>query len=263
MVPVVGLFRCPGACPDLGAFFRGIFWGHIGGHVEQNSVCRDTNAVDERNQPHLVFWLYFIIFLQYLPLFFRISLPPWGGACPVGGAVGYCVPFGWSGLFRCLGAQRPVGRLPGGGPRFSRETGERGPGPSVIDRRFRRKPSQGVPCHVGSRPVPGGGSRHSLRESPDAKSRGGGPPPPHSMARSFPLARFGVVGRSGAVVGLFRGSSTCPDLGAFFFRISSGTQTKTAPVKCTGAGQNSIINFDPAHIPQRLPTNSAGFHITY
>ena len=35
----------------------------------------------------------------------------------------YCVPFGWAGLFRDLGAQRPVGRLPGGGPRFSRETG--------------------------------------------------------------------------------------------------------------------------------------------
>ena len=33
-------------------------------------------------------------------------------------------------------------------------------------------------CEVGSRPVPGGGSRLSLRESPDAKSRGGGPPPP-------------------------------------------------------------------------------------
>ena len=40
----------------------------------------------------------------------------WGGGR-------YCVPFGWSGLLRCLGAQRPVGRLPGGGPRFSRETG--------------------------------------------------------------------------------------------------------------------------------------------
>ena len=42
---------------------------------------------------------------------------------PGGGTVRYCVPFGWSGLFRSLGAQRPVGRLPGGGPRFSRETG--------------------------------------------------------------------------------------------------------------------------------------------
>ena len=91
MVPAVGLFRGPGACPDLGAFFRGIFLGHIGGHVEQNSVCRDTNAVDERNQPHLVFWLYFITFLQYFPLFFRISLPSrgaparWGTAYPSGG----------------------------------------------------------------------------------------------------------------------------------------------------------------------------------
>ena len=39
----------------------------------------------------------------------------WGGR--------YCVPCGWAGLLRGLGAQRPVGRLPGGGPRFSRETG--------------------------------------------------------------------------------------------------------------------------------------------
>ena len=45
------------------------------------------------------------------------------GRLPRRGAVWYCVPFGWSGLFRSLGAQRPVGRLPGGGPRFSRETG--------------------------------------------------------------------------------------------------------------------------------------------
>ena len=36
------------------------------------------------------------------------------------------------------------------------------------------------------------------------------------MGRSFPLARFGVVGRSGAVVGLFRNPSTCPDLETFF-----------------------------------------------
>ena len=36
------------------------------------------------------------------------------------------------------------------------------------------------------------------------------------MARSLPLARFGVVGRSGAVVGRFRNLCTCPDLGTFF-----------------------------------------------
>ena len=34
-------------------------------------------------------------------------------------------------------------------------------------------PAQVQTCEVGSRPVPGGGSRLSLRESPDAKSRGG------------------------------------------------------------------------------------------
>ena len=36
------------------------------------------------------------------------------------------------------------------------------------------------------------------------------------MARSFPLAGFGVVGRSGAVVGLLRDPCPCPDLGRFF-----------------------------------------------
>ena len=45
------------------------------------------------------------------------------GPWPAGAGWRYCVPFGWAGLFRDLGAQRPVGRLPGGGPRFSRETG--------------------------------------------------------------------------------------------------------------------------------------------
>ena len=58
------------------------------------------------------------------------------------------------------------------------------------------------------------------RESPDAKSRGGMPPaPPFFRARSFPLARFGVVGRSGAVVGLFRSPSAYPDLETFFHKM--------------------------------------------
>ena len=42
------------------------------------------------------------------------------------------------------------------------------------------------------------------------------PAPPWFIARSFPLARFGVVGRSGTVVELVRSPSTCPDLGTFF-----------------------------------------------
>ena len=61
---------------------------------------------------------------------------------PGGGAVGYCVPFGWSGLFRCLGAQRPSGRsaplprLPGGGPHFSREMGRKRAGAPPLDPTF-------------------------------------------------------------------------------------------------------------------------------
>ena len=39
------------------------------------------------------------------------------------------------------------------------------------------------------------------------------------MGRSFSLARFGVVGRSGAVVGLFRNPCTCPDLETFFRKM--------------------------------------------
>ena len=42
-----------------------------------------------------------------------------------------------------------------------------------------------------------------LRESPDAKSRGGCPPPPFFIARSFPLARFGVGGAAGRSLGYF------------------------------------------------------------
>ena len=46
--------------------------------------------------------------------------------------------------------------------------------------------------------------------------RNGDPRPPFFRARSFPLARFGVAGRSGTVVGLVRCPCTCPDLGRFF-----------------------------------------------
>ena len=44
---------------------------------------------------------------------------------PGGGAVGYCVPFEWSRLFRCLGAQRPGGPPARRGPHFSREMGRK------------------------------------------------------------------------------------------------------------------------------------------
>ena len=65
---------------------------------------------------------------------------------------------------------------------------------SGLDHR-RLEPATWVP-----RPVPGGGSRLSLGESPDAKSRGGGPPPPLGLGaahcRSLVLAWWGAAGRS-------------------------------------------------------------------
>ena len=44
---------------------------------------------------------------------------------------------------------------------------------------------------VGSRPVPGGGSRLSLEKARTQRVAGEGPRPPWFRARSFPLARFG------------------------------------------------------------------------
>ena len=103
-------------------------------------------------------------------------------------------------------------------------------------------PPQVSTCDVGSRPVPAG-ARWVLRTlrvvgafpgasgrsalgarllgspiSPEKWGERGGKPldPRVLIARLLPLARFGVVGRSGAVVGLFRGPSVCPDLGRFF-----------------------------------------------
>ncbi len=70
-------------------------------------------------------------------------------------------------------------------------------------------PAQVSTCGVVSRPVRAGIQAFS-RESPDAKSRGGGPRPLSFRGRSFPLARFGVVGRIGAVDGLLRGPCSVP-----------------------------------------------------
>ena len=72
---------------------------------------------------------------------------------PGGGAVGYCVPYGWSGLLRCLGAQRPGGpACPAGSPFLPRNGEKEGRGqapwtpffygPLVPTRAFRRL------CHI-------------------------------------------------------------------------------------------------------------------
>ena len=91
-------------------------------------------------------------------------------------------------------------------PRQPDDASVRLPGGSVEARRWGwvchrqvvpSRPPQVRTREVVPRPVPGGGSRLSLRESPDAKSRGGMPPaPPGFRGRSFPLARFGGCGAS-------------------------------------------------------------------
>src|SRR5699024_3373896 len=74
----------------------------------------------------------------------------------------------------------------------------------------------GWPLPRGFPPGPGRGSRLSLEKARTQRVAGGSPPPPFFMARSFPLARFCVVGRSGAMVRLFRSPPTCPDLDSHF-----------------------------------------------
>ena len=111
---------------------------------------------------------------------------------PGGGSVGYYVPFGWSGLSRCLGAQRPGGpAYPTGVPISPEKWGERGPGASAIGRRSRLDRRRLAPATWIPRPVPGGGSRLSLEKARTQRVAGEGPRPPIFMARLLPLARFG------------------------------------------------------------------------
>ena len=101
---------------------------------------------------------------------------------PGGGAVGYYVPFGWSGLFRCLGAQRPGGpAYPAGVPISPEKWGERGPGASPLDPRF--------------------------------------------YGPLVPTRSFWRLWRIVPVEGLFRSPSTCPDLGSHFSGAGVGCES--------------------------------------
>ena len=68
----------------------------------------------------------------------------------------------------------------------------------------------------GFPPGPGRGIQAFSRESPDAKSRGGGPPPPLVYGPLVPTRSFWRLWRIVPVEGLFRCPCTCPDLGRFF-----------------------------------------------
>ena len=92
-----------------------------------------------------------------------------------------------------------------------------------------------------SRPTPGGSPAFS-GESRRKERRGRCPLDPLFYG---PLARFGVVGRSGAVVGRLRGPCTCPDLGRFFVE---GCTTQRLPLggklspKVTDEGATGLPN---------------------
>ena len=80
-----------------------------------------------------------------------------------------------------------------GPPFLPRNGGEEGRGPlssigGSVGNRRRVDPATWVPARSRA------GIQAFSRESPDAKSRGGGPPPPHFMTRSLALARFGGCG---------------------------------------------------------------------
>ena len=143
---VVGLLRSPSACPDLGAFFRGIFLGHIGGHVEQNSVCRDTNAVDEKNNltsfSGCILSHSYNIFHSFFGFLFRL-----GGALlspgREGGAriPGSTYPSGGRGFSGASGRSAPLPARPRAGARLSLEESRRkehqgGRGSSSLDPPF-------------------------------------------------------------------------------------------------------------------------------
>ena len=89
---------------------------------------------------------------------------------------------------RPRGAAPRGARLPGGG-----EVPQAGPGASAVGRWSLLGPPQVSTCGVGSRPIPGGGSRLSLEKARTQRVAGGYPPPPVFLwpARCS-LARFGV-----------------------------------------------------------------------
>ena len=78
------------------------------------------------------------------------------------------------------------------------------------------RPSQVSPCEVGSRPVPGGGSRLALETARTQRVAGGCPPPPLVYGPLVGTRSFWRLWHIVLVEGLLRYPCTCPDLGRFF-----------------------------------------------
>ena len=175
---VVGLFRAPCLSPDLGTFFRENAFQHIFPRkcVPNRSWYIGGNRTSngpEATIPKPSEW-------ERAAISTRVQ----------GGALVFFPPAFF---------QRKPGPRPGpGGQRGAAPQGGFG-GTPPEGTQHRAAPgrwsgfglAQVGTCEVGSRPVPGGGSRLSLEKARTQRVAGEDPRPPFFIARSFPLARFG------------------------------------------------------------------------
>ena len=90
------------------------------------------------------------------------------------------------------------------------------------------------------------------RESPDAKSRGGGPPPPHFYGPLVGTRSFWRLWRIVPVEGLFRTPSTCPDLETFFRKnaFQHIFPQKCVPNRFQHISSNSLTTVPKPTIPK-------------
>ena len=102
--------------------------------------------------------------------------------------------------------------------------------------RCRSRPATRVPARSRA------GIQAFSRESPDAKSRGGGPPPPHFYGPLVGTRSFWRLWRIVPVEGLFRTPSTCPDLETFFRKnaFQHIFPQKCVPNRFQHIGSNSL-----------------------
>ena len=119
-------------------------------------------------------------------------------------------------------------------------------------------PAQVSTCEVGSRPVPGGGSRLSLEKARTQRVAGGCPPPPfYSPARSHSLVLAFVPHCPGG--GAITVPCTCPDLETFFHKMlfQSIFFRKMRPKSVLGYRRNSPPP-DQTTIPKTSERQQAG-----
>ena len=175
---VVGLFRVPCLSPDLESFFHKNAFQHIfprkcvpnrswyiGGNCPSAVSEITTTKTSEWERAAIKTRVQGGALVFFPPAFFQRK----PGSRPEPGGQRGAAPQGGFGGTPPEGTQRRAapGRWSGFGP------------------------AQVQTCNVGSRPVPGGGSRLSLEKARTQRVAGEGPRPPWVRGRSLALARFG------------------------------------------------------------------------